>query len=231
MSRRPTVRPGTDPAPGGSAALEPGPEDASTGELLARWRLGNRAALEQLTGAHSALLLARARAHPLRNHLQNRPDPADLVNDALVRALASGLLERFEQRGPGSLRNVLFRVLDRTIQDALRAERAGKRAPNGALGSGDEDGAEPAGPAEHAVDHREPSPTSEARSKEWVERCRAILPAREWEVWSRVELEGYAPAEVAAALELGESAARGLLFRARARILGELLEREDPDGR
>lgn len=199
---------------------------ASTRELIEWWRSGDADALERLATDQRAILLARARVHPLRRLLLNGHDPADLVHDALARALASGLLDRFEDRGPGSLRNVLFRVLDRTILDALRAERADKRSANVALHGCDDVDAGAGSVLLTSVDHREPSPTSEARAREWIELCRGLLAEREWAVWSGVEIDGRSPAEVARALGLGESAARGLLFRARARILRELLARE-----
>jgi RNA polymerase sigma factor (sigma-70 family) len=160
----------------------------------------------------------------LRPHLWSRPKPEDLVHDALARALDSGLLEHFEDRGPGSLRNLLLRVLDRTILDALRAERAEKRSTNARGSGGDES---EAGAIGQHVDRREPSPTSVARSSEWIGLCRSLLAEHEWRVWSAVELEGCTPSEVARMLGLGESSARGILFRARSKILHAFLALEE----
>lgn len=198
-----------------------GMQRTPTEQLLGSWRGGDAEALERLTVVHLPILLARAREHPLRRHLRSRPDPSDLVHDVFTRVLSSGLLERFEHRGPGSLRNVLYRVLDRTILDALRFERACKRSANVAPAPRDETSAGTAALARH-MDDREPSPTSAARRNEWIASCRRILTDREWTVWSAVDIDERTPAEVARSLGDGESAVRGVLFRARARILREL---------
>ena len=58
--------------------------------------------------------------------------------------------------------------------------------------------------------------------REWIDRCQALLPEREWRIWSEVELRGLSAAEVARSLDISESAARGVLFRARERILHTL---------
>jgi len=216
----------------GTGAAEPRESDegrgagssACTGELIDRWRSGDPSALDRLVARHNPMLLARAEAHPLRRRLAARPDAGDVAHDALVRVLASGLLARFEDRGAGSLRKVLFRVLDRTLLDALRRERTSKRSANvaRAFRDGTDAGLEA---FLQSVDHREPSPTSQARTREWVETCRDLLAEREWVVWHAVEVGGRTAADVARDLGIAESAARGLLFRARRRILHELIAR------
>jgi len=199
------------------SALDPTPTKA----LLEAWRSGCSDAGERIAASHYPLLVAQAARHPLRRRLSPVPEPAELAQEALCRALSSGLVERFRDRGPGSLRNLLFRVLDRTLLDALRRQRTRKRSANVASLSGDE-GDAGCLPARSLVDAREPTPTSSARAREWIEHCRRVLPAREWEIWSLVEVEGHSPQEAAALHGIGGNAARGLLLRARARLIREL---------
>ena len=146
-----------------------------------------------------------------------------MAQEALCRALSSGLFQRVEDRGRGSLRNVLFRVLDRTFLDALRRQNAAKRSANELRLVGDEEGTG-AHPLAGLVDAREPTPTSTARAREWIARCQRVLTPREWAVWSAVEVEGLSPAQAAERCGIGGNAARGLLLRARTRLIRELSE-------
>ena len=142
-----------------------------------------------------------------------------MVQEAFIRLVSSGLRERFEDRGPGSLHATLLRVVDHTILDALRAQRTLKRA----LDDGGAD-ADMRVPAENLFDSREPSPTSEARMDEWMSRCRAVLSEREWRVWHAVEVCRQSKQEVAQELGVSASAVRGCYYRARKRILASLRE-------
>jgi RNA polymerase sigma factor (sigma-70 family) len=187
-----------------------------TRELLVRYLAGSYEAERRLFERMRPGLLQRARRHRLPPSLE----PEDAVQEAFWRVLSSGLLSRFEDRGPGSLEAALVSVLDRTVKDMLRRAGARKRSgelvkvPRGRSGFALGIEPEPTG--------REVTPTSNARHSELEELCRRTLGEREWEAWRRVELGGWSAVD--AAEELGESAAsvRGLLFRARQKLVKAL---------
>lgn len=212
-----------DPAARSSPVPAPDSAETRTRELLERWRAGDLGARDRLIERHRGPLVEHARTHPLRRRLESRPEATELAHEALARALPD-LPRNFEDRGRGSLGGFLWRVLERTLLDRRRRESAAKRQANVARLERDGEGS---APQFSMSDARSPSPTSAARAAEWLERVRAVLDAREWELWHAVEVEGRSTAEVARARGQSESAARGVLFRARARLLERLIEPED----
>ncbi len=188
-----------------------------TREQLAAWLAGDAEAARALFARHRAELLERAQAHRLTRRLRDHVTPEDMVDEVFLRALSSGLLHRFEDRGQGSLMGALYTVLDRTLKDAARrhlgTEKRGQDAAHVSL----DDASLRA--AARALASSDPTPTSRVRANDLLDVCRAALPPREWDVWRRRHVEGLDFATIATQLGITEAAARSLVHRARERIV------------
>lgn len=197
-----------------------GPDDGGpppTRDQLAAWLAGDAEAERALFGRHRAELLARAQSHRLTRRLRGQVTAEDMVDEVFLRALSSGLLQRFEDRGKGSLMGALYTVLDRTLKDAVRRHLGtDKRGQDVGFVSLDEASLRAAGGGLRAPD---PTPTSRVRANDLLDLCRTALPPREWDVWRRLHVEGQDHATIAAQLSLSEAAVRGLVYRARERIV------------
>jgi len=205
---------------------DPAGSQAATRELVRLYLRGQHGPARRLFEIHRELLLKRVRSHPLARQTRTRASAEDIVSEVFVRALSSGLFDRFEDRGPGSLRNALFTVLERTLVDMLRRAGTVKRGANARPLSLDEVGTTD-GTLVDAIPSRDPNPSSLARSHELEELCRSVLEEREWRAWQLVEMEGRSSAEAAERLGSSPAAIRGLLFRARAKLVRALDDRTD----
>lgn len=213
----PVARPQLSP----SGLADEGAPPTRTGVLLARYLTGDRAAGERLFSRFRATLLARARAHPLMRPLAGDCSPEDVVHEVFWRALASGLLRDFEDRGHGSLEAALAKVLDNTLVDLARRRSAQKRGGGCARVEPRSDGRD----VLERVASDDTSPTAKARSAELVTIARAALAPREFEVWQAIELDGADSVELAERLGTSSSAVRGVLRRALAKLMAELERR------
>lgn len=201
----------------------------ATRDLLPRYLAGDEAAGRSLFERHRGALLHRARCHRLLGALKGELSAEDVVHETLARALSGGFLDRFEDRGPGSLLGALGRILDHVLVDECRRRGAAKRGANALAYS--IDGDEGSRHTMHAdLASPDPTPTSQARAHELVDLCRQLLAGREAEVWQLVEIEELSPADVARRLGSTPAAVRGVLFRARAKLLKALESRPRPDG-
>lgn len=217
--------------PHNSSAREGAPsasvgDGTTTGDLLGRAQTGDHEAEWRLFSDQLDRLRVRVRRHPRFRLLRGRATEDDIVADVFVRALSTGLLDRFDDRGKGSLERLLGAVLDKVTLDALRRAGASKRSASRPVLSVSLAGEWQS--ASTPICDR-PSPTSMARTEELIDRARALLDDRGWQVWSAVEIGGLQPLEVARRLGITASAARGLLRRARAKLL-EALDRSDRPG-
>src|SRR5262245_22188671 len=91
-----------------------GPDDGGpppTRAQLAAWLAGDAEAARALFSRHRDELLARAQSHRLMRRLKGHVTAEDMVAEVFLRALSSGLLQRFEVRGKGSLMGGLYTVL------------------------------------------------------------------------------------------------------------------------
>ncbi len=195
--------------------------------LLAQYLAGDRAAERALFDRHRDDLVSRARRHRLLLALKGALSAEDVVHEVFVRALACDFLTRFEDRGRGSLLAALARILDRVMVDECRRRGALKRGANAAcLTLDEEDDGSPSMSVDRASP--DPTPTSLARARELLDLCRRHLDRREAEVWQFIEVEGLSPAEAAARLGETPAAVRGVLFRARAKLV-KVLESRSPE--
>lgn len=210
-----------------SANTPPNPSPL-TREVLSKYLGGDAGAGESLFSRFRTILLDRARRHSRMHPIQREVTPEDVVQEVFQRALASGLLARFEDRGRGSLEAALMQILERTMVDFARRLGAEKRGGGFArvdpVPVGDSRAAEFDG-----IASTETSPTGRAREHELVELARRALEPHEFEIWDLVELAGYDSNEVASRLHMTASAVRGVLFRAKAKLVRAIVGERDPD--
>jgi len=192
----------------------------STRERLEAALAGDREAERRLFDEHRAWLVEQARRERSVALLRPHVSLDDLVHEVFVRVLTTKALEgRFQDRGTGSLRRYLVTILRRVVVDEVRRQRAIKRGANARTVSFDEGdglGAPMASPHPSADD---PSPTSNARAAELLALCRRELSEEEWKVWDLVEGRGLSSKEAGELLGSSPAAVRGVLFRAKRRLL------------
>lgn len=196
------------------------PDPVRTRHLLERALAGDRACESRLFGELSIVLRHEARAHRLMPLLRRSASEEDVVNEAWVRFYSARAYERFEDRGPGSLRRFLVVIVDRVLHDWLRRASAGKRIAGGEALSleslADGGDSREIGVAQS----REPTPTKSVRDGELLALVREALDERERLVWERIEVEQRSSIEVAHELGISDSAVRGVIHRARAKLIG-----------
>jgi len=182
---------------------------ASTADLLARARAGDRQAVEALFSRYLPPLRRWARGR-LPQRARDLRDTDDLVQETLIHTLRR--LDAFEMRHEGALHAYLRQAIVNRVRDEVR--RAG-RSPI----------------QTDVVDHEEAmaggvSPLEEAIGREALERYERALatlrPEEREAVIARVEL-GHRYDEVAAALgKPSPDAARMLVGRALLRLAEEM---------
>ncbi len=207
---------------GDAQADDDTPASTVTGELLEQFLAGDRESERLLFERHRAALVERAQGAKWIVGLHKHTTPEDLVQEVFVRALSSGLLLRFENRGRGALVAALSKVLGDVAVDAYRRHGAAKRGSELQALSLDFLSQHGEDRVSHGIAATDTTPTSSARHREMLDRCRAILGAAEWEVWRLCEIEGLGSPAVATRLGTTDSSVRGTLHRARKRILREL---------
>src|SRR5882672_1656625 len=158
---------GSQPKDGGSETL--------TRELLARYRAGDLRAERRLFDRFRGVLLARASANSLFRTHARHVSSEDVVQEVFWRAVSSGLLQRFEDRGSGSLERALGVILERTLVDTARRLGAQKRASDGQAVELDALAHHERRRGERALVSPEATPTSRARAAELIQECRALL--------------------------------------------------------
>jgi len=153
--------------------------------------------------------------------------PEDVVQDVLARALKADLFARYEDRGPGTLGALLGVVLTHTLEDLARslgALKHGAGEPPVSLDASEDDGAQ-----HERLVAPAPSPSAEVRAKDVLERSRQLLEPHEWDLWRLVEVDGLRPGDIAELTGRSPAAVRGVLFRARVKLMAGLRDL-GPDG-
>jgi RNA polymerase sigma factor (sigma-70 family) len=192
--------------------------DSPTHVPLDRWRSGDESAFAVLHARFAPLLRVRVRRHRVWPMLARRLELDDVVQELWARAMPA-VRTQFRSDGPGSLHAFLGRVCDRLVVDIARRLYAQKRDERAArdLGTGFDvvDGARPGRSAPV-------TPTGHARFAELTSIARASLSEREFEAWRLVELEQFSSDEAAFAMRCSGAAVRGLLLRARTKLVARL---------
>lgn len=185
----------------------PGPNMATTVDLLARARAGDRSALEALFARYGPELTRFARGR-LPRWARDMAETVDLVQDTLLQTFKQ--IGSFEWRGEGALRAYMRQALMNRIRDELR--RVSRRPTAVPI-------------SEHSPDEA-PSPLEVAIGREGVESYEAALSRLKDDereaIVARVEL-GLSYAEIAEATgHSTPNAARMAVVRALLRLSEEM---------
>ena len=119
---------------------------------------------------------------------------------------------------------MLFTILDRVLADVYRRHGARKRPGRLAQGKGHAEESDEPEESDRLLS-LEPTPTSSVRAKELIELCREHLDEREWQVWSLTEVDGLDSPAIASRMDISDAAVRGVLRRARKKLLEVLVSR------
>jgi len=164
-------------------------------------------------------LVAIVRNHSLFPALRARHGEEDVVGELWTRLFSSDAFERFEDRGPGSLRAFVYSALDHLMVDLTRRAGADKRGGGRLPKRLDKTGSETT--EVHRPEARGPGPVTLAGIQDWMGNCEEALDGRELEAWSLRTREGLDFGAIAERLGCTESAARGVMHRAIKRLMDE----------
>jgi RNA polymerase sigma-70 factor (ECF subfamily) len=195
------VLPSTHHTPSPSAAL---PDD----EVVRRVLAGETALFEVLVRRHDQRVY-----RAIRSILRDEGE----VEDAMQQAWIQAYLHLRDFQGTAAFSTWLVRIAANEGLQRLR-----RRSPLAAVA--------PEGEEEDAVDHNADDPEERASSREsvrLVERAVDRLPAHYRSIFMLRDVEGLSTADAAAALGIGEEAAKVRLHRARALLRDHLSELVD----
>jgi len=197
----------------------------SSAELLSRFADGDDSALGELFERETPRILNRMRSH-LPRDLRPRLGASDLLQ--LTATELVKMRARFENRGVGAFHEMVGRIADRAMLDAIHRERALKRSPDRerrAPGAdpryGASDGPRSLDPADTHTPSRSCDRNETARR---VKACFELLGEPDRRIIHLIDYEEQSYEEAARALGIGRTAARKRHSRAIAR-LGELVAR------
>lgn len=212
---------------GGSGSSGDAGYPGRTRALFARYRGGDVEAGAELFREHGEFLLQVVRRR-LPRSLRRRVDPEDVVGDVFRRAL-NGPLAQAEWRDetPGGLKKLLAHIARGVIVDLARYHGAGVRGERVVSLDPKTGGGDGAGPAVRSFDA---SQSSEASYRELLALGHEVLSEREWELFEAVFVQGRSAAEVARSHGATPEAVRGVLFRARQKLIARLAEGEGEEG-
>ena len=146
------------------------------------------------------------------------------MGDVFRRALAGALdKDEWTDETPGGLRRLLTHIANQLLVDLERHHGAQMRSGNEVSLDGGQ-GAE----AGRDLPASMVTQTQEAVHRELLELGRRTLSEREWAVFELVHVGGMEPAEVAAELNETDAAVRGVLFRARQKLVAMLAREQGP---
>lgn len=193
-------------------------EDHPTRIPFERWKEGDDDAFAALHARFTPLLRARLRRHPQWPALARHFELDDVLQEVWARAVPASRTS-FRNLGPGSLLAFLGKIADRALVDIARRHLAKRRGGGGvdALATGF-DTPDVARPGRSAPD----TPTGNARLAELTAIARAELGTREYDAWELVEMQQFSAEEAALALRCSGSAVRGLILRARTKLVARL---------
>jgi RNA polymerase sigma-70 factor (ECF subfamily) len=191
-----------------------------TAQLLLRWANGDQQALADLVAADAGWVESHVRAR-LGNHLRQRVDTQDIVQNTLLTILRTG--PRFVCSDRAHLRGLLARMVENTIRAEAHHQAAGKRdrrrevrADPGASGSVlilDR----------HAASVTDPgSAAGKAETRDWLRLALELLEPDDRNVILWREYEGLPFADVAQRLAMTEDAARMRFARALPKLARKL---------
>ena len=189
------------------AAFPTPPDERQTLELLPRLAEGDSEAWDALYARYHDDLLFSIRAQ-LGTRLRGALQSEDVLQSVALEAFRE--MPRFEDRGQGSLRAFLHRLVVNKIRDRGRRENAQKRAGGVPLGDTLMGALEGAG--------GELEPTYHDPRYEKLERALAQLGDEQREVVVLRQMEGLSSKEVAERLGKSDDVVRKVFSRAMARL-------------
>lgn len=181
----------------GTGAMDSSVEDAA---LVAACQAGDLRGYERLYSLHGTRMKNLA-----RNLLGNQSDAEDAVQETFLKVQRA--ISSF--RGQSSFVTWTFRILINTCYDARRS-RVRKRETGGEESE------------EHALPERKAA-VAHPTLRLALERALARLTGHQRDVFLLYEVEGFRHAEIAAMLEISETASKNTLFQAK-KNLRQMLE-------
>lgn len=116
------------PAPGGAGEGELLMDDDHTASLLCAWREGDQSALGRLLAQNEDWMRAQVRRRIARHELHHLLiEEQEIVQEGVSELLRSHL--RFVPKNGAQFRQLLWRILNHTLDDELDRRRAQKRDP------------------------------------------------------------------------------------------------------
>jgi DNA-directed RNA polymerase specialized sigma24 family protein len=202
--------------------------DVSTADLLEELDRGDSLAGREMMESYRSRLLVRATQHPWMRAVAKTTTPEDVLQEVFLRALHSGLCSRREGRAPGSMHRALQVVLDRVLADHLRRLGSAKHGAGVSMISISPSAEDTGSPLLSRLASSSATPTVSARSAELIRLCQSHLGDGEWEVWRLRVVAGLGFDEIAALVEATSASVRGVMHRARKKLILALAEL-DPD--
>lgn len=189
---------------------QPDEHDWPTDALLAAHSRGKRPALETLFGRYLPIAIRMARSQ-FGPEWDRDFSAEDIAQESMLRAIQD--LDQY--RGEGRFRAWIFRVLQRTVHDAIRQATAQKRDRDKVRSIDDE---------AHAATHTTPSQCAhlqelEARVLDAVDR----MGDRERQIYTMLEVCGMTYDEIADELAITPGNARVIASRVRNRIRARIV--------
>ena len=213
-----------------SSPADPPPpvEEQRSVELLSRFARGDDEALGELVDRETPRILRRLRARMPRD-LKARMGASDILQ--LTAADLVKLRGRFENLGVPAFRELVAKIADRTMAQAIKRERAEKRTPaKEARGNAADSGDAAGDPFERlgAADSATPSRIhGQSETVQKLQACIARLSEPDRAVLRMLDYEELSCAEAAERLGISVSAVQQRHSRAVAR-LGQLMRRGSP---
>jgi RNA polymerase sigma factor (sigma-70 family) len=187
---------------------------ARTQRLLQQYLAGDKEAERRLFETLASQLGDEVRSNRGWKKIRRRVAVEEVVGEVWRRLLAADALRKFEYQGPGSLRRLVGRYVERTLMDMHRRAHAAKR--EGELCAGSLDGSDPDGAP---IDPRAPDPTpsSNTSASELLRICDETLDEPQRTVW-RLHYDGFTHDEIGERTKLTVRQVKSALQRARARL-------------
>jgi RNA polymerase sigma-70 factor (ECF subfamily) len=197
--------------------------DNPSADLVARWRLGDQRAAEELVGRYTERLLALARTH-LSAKLAARVDPEDVLQSAYRSFFAAAREDRFVLERSGDLWRLLSAITLHKLHRQVDRQQAAKRSV------AQEQPPPGAGRPLRLEDQfvaGEPSPPDVLAAAEELEFLMRPLPPHHRRM-VELRLQGHRFEEVAAATDRSERFVRKVLAEFKARLLDRRRALEAP---
>lgn len=190
------------------------PDPERTRYLLQRASAGDTSAEWKLYSSFGKVVEGEAQKHRLMRILAGFETPENVVGEVWLQCFESDGVRRFHDRGKGSFRKYLCKILNRVMVDLVRYHKAEKRG----CASRIEMRSDSVDSLKNVISN-DPTPTSAARLQEYDDLTREMLNNQELAVWQMKNHEGLNSVEIGERLNLSDSRVRGIYMQAKKKIL------------